>query len=95
MTVIVRCVVHQYLQRTKIFLGGSHGRLQRLDINKIDMMEDRHMSGFTTTSFNGLERLCLVDVGKGHLAALTHEMFDGGAADPIGATGYEHGAVHE
>ena len=53
------------------------------------------MSGFTTTSFNGLERLCLVDVGKGHLAALTHEMFDGGAADPIGATGYEHGAVHE
>ena len=53
------------------------------------------MSGFTSTSLNGLERLCLVDVGKGHLAALAHEMFDRCAADPVGATGYEHGAVHE
>ncbi len=92
--VVVGGVVDQHGHAAEFVDRPSACNLQRLDVEQVDLVEDRGVRCFGAALDRGVG-VVGVDVDERDLAALAGEVLDGGAADAVSATGDEHGAVDE
>ena len=94
--VVVGGVVDEDGDAAEIAHGGGTGRLQRVDVEEIDLIKQRRMrhAGVFAALDGGLG-IGDVFVHEGDAAALAGELLHQGTADAIGPAGDEYGAINE